>query len=112
MRFYGLTPSRVLRIVNAPQRMEQGVVEGTLAGMQKAGTPKKPWEVWAMWREEHPDKRQPTSNKSGVVDSHLSFVRPRKVIITAWRYPGTSPVRGAVPIPSDVLAELEAEGEI
>lgn len=93
MRFYGLTPSRVLRVVNAPERIEDGVAEGTLAGMQKAGTKGRPWEMWAMWREE--------SKKSG-----------RKVIITAWRYPGTSPVRGKVPIPSEVIAELEAEGEL
>jgi len=95
MRFYGLTPSRVLRVVNAPQRVEEGVAPGTMAGMQKAGTPKKPWEIWAMWREE---------------GKATALASARKVIITAWRYPGTSPVRGAVPIPSGVLAELEAEG--
>jgi hypothetical protein len=103
MRFYGLTPSRVLRIVNAPHRMEEGVVPGTLAGMQRAGSPKKPWEVWAMWREE---------SKKEEVRTTKSFAASPKVIITAWRYPGTSPVRGAVPIPAEVLAELEAEGEL
>lgn len=88
MRFYGLTPSRVLRVIRAPERMEEGVAPGTLASMQTAGTTAKPWEIWVMWRE---DKKQ-------------------KIVITAWRYPGTSPVRGAVPIPAGLVAELEAEG--
>ncbi len=88
MRFYGLSPSRVLRVVRAPQRLEEGVAPGTVAGMQRAGTKAKPWEIWAMWRAE--GKRQ--------------------VIITAWRYPGTSPVRSAVPIPAGVMEELAAEG--
>ncbi len=98
MQFYGLTPSRVLRVLRAPQRMETGVAEGTVAGMQKAGTPKKPWELWAMWRDDE--------KKTGPLNV------PKKVIITAWRYPGTSPVRGAIPIPVGVLEELEAEGEL
>ena len=97
MRFYGLTSSRVLRVINAPERVEEGVAPGTLAGLQTAGTPKKPWEVWVMWRD---DGRATT------------LAGPRKVVITAWRYPGTSPVRGSVPIPAGVVAELEAEGEL
>jgi hypothetical protein len=88
MRFYGLTPARVLRVIRAPRRMEEGVAPGTLAAMQPAGTKAKPWEVWVMWRE---DGR-------------------RKVVITAWRYPGISPIRGAVPLPVGLAAELEAEG--
>jgi hypothetical protein len=95
MRFYGLSPSRVLRVIRAPQRVEDGVAPETFAGMQKAGTPKKPWEVWVMWR---PEKMN-------------SKIHPeRRVIITAWRYPGTSPVRSAVPIPAGVLEELRTEG--
>lgn len=88
MQFYGLTPSRVIRVIRAPKRMEEGVADGTLASMQVAGTKAKPWEIWVMWRE---DKKQ-------------------KVVITAWRYPGTSPIRGSVPMPAGLLAELEAEG--
>jgi hypothetical protein len=92
--------------------METGVAEGTVAGMQKAGTPKKPWELWAMWRDDAPSKQKTTISKSGFTGSHLPFTQNPKVIITAWRYPGTSPVRGAVPIPVGVLEELEAEGEL
>ncbi len=88
MHFYGLSPSRVVRIVRAPHRVEEGVAPGTLAAMQTSGTNAKPWEAWVMWRADG----------------------ERKVIITAWRYPGISPVRGKVPIPDGLVAELEAEG--
>lgn len=90
MQFYGLTPSRVLRVIRAPDRIEEGIVQGTLAAMQTAGTTAKPWEVWVMWREE----------------IH------KKVIITAWRYPGVSPVREKIPLPPGLEAELALEGII
>lgn len=95
MRFYGLSESRVLRVMRAPQRIEDGVAEGTTAGMQTAGSKAHPWELWVMWREE----------------GKKNLLTPAKrIIITAWRYPGTSPVRERAPIPSDILAELESEG--
>ena len=97
MGYYGLTPSRVLRVIRAPHRMEEGIVEGTLAAMQTAGSKAHPWELWVMWREHKKAK--------------LDVLHPnQKIIITAWRYPGVSPVRERVPIPSEIMAELTAEG--
>ena len=96
MQYYGLTPSRVLRVIRAPERIEDGVADGTLAGLQTAGTKAKPWEVWVMWRD--------TGTPSGPL--HVG----KKVVITAWRYPGVSRVRERVPIPSEIMAELEREG--
>ena len=103
MVHYRLTPARVMRVVRAPERLEEGVAPGTLAGMQRAGSKAKPTEVWAMWREEA-KARTAFDAKAGIA------TQPRRIIITAWRYPGTSPVRSAVPIPEDVLAELDAVG--
>jgi hypothetical protein len=96
MQYYGLTPSRILRVIRAPERTEDGVAEGTLAAMQTAGTKARPWEIWTMWKDLSKSKGPLSVSK--------------KVIITAWRYPGVSPVRERVPIPSDILAELENEG--
>jgi len=96
MQYYGLTPSRVLRVINAPHRTEDGVAEGTLAAMQTAGSKARPWELWVMWRE--------LGTRAG------PLAPTKRVIITAWRYPGVSPVRERVPIPSEIVAELEAEG--
>jgi len=85
MLFYGLTADRVKRIIRNPKRMEDGVAEGTLAAMQPSGTKQKPTEVWTMY----------------------AVKSSKKVIITAWRYPGVSPVRDAIPIPADILEELK-----
>lgn len=111
MQYYGLTPSRVLRVVRAPQRVEEGVAEGTLAAMQVAGSKAHPWEIWVMWKEEKKNNGGRIKNH-GIepVIRHSLFASAQKVIITAWRYPGTSPVRSRVPIPREILAELEAEG--
>jgi len=87
MKFYGLSPQRVLRIVNKPERCEQAVVEGCLACMQTVGKKRKT-EIWMMYQ-----------------DIIISGKKKRK-IITAWRYPGVSPKRDMVPIPEEILKEL------
>lgn len=87
MFFYGLSPERVKRVLRSPKRSEKGVAENTIAVMQPAGAGKKPTEVWVMYQ------------KKG----------RKKIIITAWRYPGTSPIRERIPIPADILEELKRE---
>jgi hypothetical protein len=89
MSYYGLSADRVKRIINHPKRTENGVAPNTVAIMQCTGTKKKATEIWAMYQ------KKPEG---------------RKIIITTWRYPGTSPVREAVPIPTDILAELKRGG--
>lgn len=98
MMHYGLSPDRVKRVIRAPKRMEVGIAENTLAAMQVAGSKKNPSEIWVMWAErgQKPTKADP-----------LKTVQ--KIIITAWRYPGTSPVRDEIPIPANILAELKRE---
>lgn len=85
MMFYGLSADRVKRVLRNPKRSEKGIVEDTVAVMQPAGSAAKPTEVWVMYQE-----------RGG-----------KKVIITAWRYPGVSKVRDEIPIPADILAELK-----
>ncbi|HEY4520745.1 MAG TPA: hypothetical protein VJJ72_03030 [Candidatus Paceibacterota bacterium] len=87
MLHYGLSPSRVLRIIKHPKRIEKGIVPETLAVMQPTGTKQKPTEVWTMYAQK----------------------KNQKVIITAWRYPGISKVREEIPIPPDILQELIRE---
>ncbi|MBX4211753.1 MAG: hypothetical protein KW806_03130 [Candidatus Yanofskybacteria bacterium] len=100
MIHYGLSSSRVLRVIRAPERAEEGVAPGTVAVMQTAGSKAKPWEVWVMYREEIKKKTKDLLHPN------------KKVIITAWRYPGVSPVREKIPIPSEIVAELERENLI
>jgi len=94
MRQYGLSESRVKRVINNPRRKEVGIAPGTIAVMQPNSL-KHSYEFWAMY--------QPT------VDHPKGGQQQKLRIITAWKYPGKSPIRGPIPIPPDILEEL---GEI
>jgi hypothetical protein len=85
MRFYGLSESRLKRLLFNPKRVEKGIVPKTIAIMQPTGTKKHPTEIWLMYQ------------KTG-----------KKIkIITAWRYPAISPIGEEIPIPKDILSELK-----
>lgn len=99
MLYYGLSPDRVKRVIRSPYRSEKGIAPDTIAVMQSAGTPKKPTEVWVMYAMK---KMQ----KSNIKNQNLG-IGSKKVIITAWRYPGVSKVRDEIPIPADILEELK-----
>ncbi len=92
MAFYGLTPDRVKRIIRTPSRIEEGIAEQTIGVMQLGPNKKKPTEIWAMYRT------KPKSHQ--------------KIVISAWRYPGISPVGKQIPIPQDILEELKKENII
>lgn len=79
MKYYQLSESRVKRVINNPKRKELGIAPGTIAVMQPV-SPKHTSEIWVMYQK----------NK----------------IITAWRYPGKSPIREPIPIPEEILKEL------
>ncbi|OGD32279.1 hypothetical protein A3C91_00790 [Candidatus Azambacteria bacterium RIFCSPHIGHO2_02_FULL_52_12] len=95
MLYYGISEGLIRRVVRAPKRMEVGVAPGTVAVMQPTGT-KHQKEVWVMYQK---------------INSKLKTQNAKIRIITAWRYPGKSPVRSAIPIPDDILAELN-QGDI
>ena len=87
MRQYRLSEKRVLRIFKKPDRKEEGVAPETIAAMQITGTKKHPTEVWMMYQ---------------------IIKKPRQIkIISAWRYPGRSPLGEPPPIPEDTLEELD-----
>lgn len=89
MRYYGLSEGRLRRILRTPSRREQGIAPRTIALMQPAGT-KKPSEIWLMY--------QPLIQ--------------RKRIISAWRYPGVSPLGKSIPIPEDIIEELKKDKKL
>lgn len=97
MMFYGLSADRIKRVMRSPKRSEKGIAEGTIAVMQPSSAKAlagKSWkeEVWVMYQA--PSKRG----------------KGRKIVITAWRYPGISPTRDEIPIPADILEELKRDG--
>ena len=90
MRFYNLSENRLKRALRNPSRKEEGIAPETLAVMQRAGSRKHPTEIWLMYQ---------------IIKSKVKSQRLK--IISAWRYPGISPKGKEIPIPRDILEELE-----
>lgn len=87
MRQYRFSEKRVLKIFRKPDRIEEGIAEGTIAAMQKTGTKKNPTEAWVMY---------------------VILRKPKGIkVISAWRYPGVTPVGERPIIPPDTLEEIE-----
>lgn len=107
MLFYGLTADRVKRIIRDPKRVESGVAENTIAVMVPGTNKKKPSEMWVMYATALPSQLKTKSYKL-----KTNNFPSRKIIISAWRYPGVSPVGKQIPIPQDLLEELREEGII
>lgn len=93
MRYYRLSESQVLRILRKPGRKEEGIAPGTVAAMQPSGTKKNPKEIWMMYQ---------TVN-SKPTDQKLKKIK----IISAWRYPGVTPLGSRPVIPEDVMEDLQ-----
>ena len=100
MAYYGLSGDRIKRIIRNPKRCETGVAENTIAVMQESGTKKKPTEVWTMYQDQGKSLKRKEQNFG------------KKIIISAWRYPGVSKPGNQIPIPHDILEELKKEGII
>ncbi len=110
MMFYGLSADRIKRVMRNPRRSEKGIAEGTIAVMCPVGAlasgghqkTRQSWksEIWVMYQQK--------IKKSKFKNQNLG----QKIIITAWRYTGISPVRDEIPIPADILEELKRDGII
>ncbi len=85
MDYYKLSKSRVLRVFNNAQRIEEGIAPNTVAMMQPT-TSKHTSEIWLMYQ----------------LDKKKNQIK----IITAWRYPAKSPVGKEIPIPEEIKKEL------
>lgn len=91
MRFYGLSESRIKRVINFPKRIEEGITPDTVAMMQPAGTEKHPYEIWVMIQktqinaDDNADKRRNSQRKSAAVK-----------VISVWRYPGKTKPRSEI----------------
>lgn len=116
MQHYGLTAQRVLRVINNPQRVEEGVVEKTIAVMQPTSLStkdgKRVWssEIWAMYqlRGGANHKSQETNHKQisrNNIQNPKLLLGKKLRIISAWRYPGVSPKNN--PIPEEILTEVQ-----
>lgn len=104
MRQYGLSEQKVRSVVYRHTRKEEGIAPRTIAVMQPSGSKKKPTEIWVMYQIV---KIIPL--KAGQKANLKNLNTHKKRIITAWRYPGTSPKRN--PIPREIAEEIAALSE-
>jgi hypothetical protein len=93
MKYYGISPSMVKRVIRHPERTEEGIAPKTIASMKVPKT-KNRQEIWVMYQTTYKKKKLSEFSKNQKIK-----------IITAWRYPGESPERD--PIPKDVLNEIK-----
>lgn len=93
---YRLSEQKIKTVLNNPARKEIGIALNTSAVMKRNDTPKRKEEIWIMYQILTNNNKQPTINN-------------KKRIISAWRYPGVSPKGKEIPIPEDILQELEAK---
>ena len=116
LKQYRFSEKRVLRIFRQPDRIEEGIAQGTIAAMQITGTKRRPTEAWMMYvimkrpRAKKVNFLLPPSvarREMNEVQRPPSLQLGRGVkIISAWRYPGRTP-KGEKPIiPEDTLKEL------
>jgi len=95
MREYQLSERRLLKILKNPERKEEGIAPDTIAVMQTAGR-KRPYEIWLMYQIKKSNFKTQKSKLKG----------EKIIMISAWKYPGKSPIKRA-PIPEEVLENLE-----
>ncbi len=102
MVYYGISTSLIKRVVRFPKRKEEGIAPGTTAVMQSRGSVKAPQEIWVMFKEIQNSKIKIQNEKIAGLNM------PKMRIISTWRYPGVSPVGKKIPIPDEILQELES----
>jgi len=92
MRYYGISEQQVKKIVRMPERKEDGIAPKTIAVMNTAKSKTKPHEIWVMYQ---------------TLKSKTSSQNAKTVLISAWRYPGRSPIGKKIDIPENVLMDLQ-----
>lgn len=102
MVYYGISTALIKRVVRFPKRKEEGIAPETTAVMQPRGSVRTPQEIWVMYREISQKSKGKNQNQKVI-----GFV-PKMRIISAWRYPGISPIGKKIPIPEEILQELES----
>lgn len=104
MLFYGISENRIRRILKNPKRIEKGIAENTTAVMQPSSSKhigkKEIWsqEIWVMYQQKNKNKKSKSKNRQNF---------EKKVIISAWRYPGVTKLGKEIPIPEEIISELK-----
>ena len=84
MMYYRLSPQKIKSILTFYDRKEEGIAPKTQAVMKRNDTPKRKEEIWLMYQK-----------------------TPKTILISAWRYPGISKKGAKIPVPDEILAEIQ-----
>lgn len=108
MRQYGLSKSKLIKILSKPERKEIGIVPGTLAVMmtnKKYGNKTKPLlkSKWGF------SNRKPSPGETWLM---YKDTKKERKIISAWRYPGVSKPGEQVPIPQEIVDAMDSDNEL
>ena len=107
MKYYRLSQQRIKRVIKNPERIEEGIVEKTIASMQTSDSSKCPYEIWTMYQIGNFKSKIPNSEKIQSSKFKVPNQANRRIrIISAWKYPGTSPKNN--PIPEEILKEIRS----
>lgn len=111
MLYYGISESLIKRIVRFPKRKEKGIASNTIAVMQPTSSKKQ--EIWVMYQTieskilgMRAERLKKEENAAYFQLSTASSSLPKIRIISAWRYPGVSPVNKPIPIPDEILSAV------
>lgn len=105
MIFYRLSEQKIRQILRNPQRKEEGVAPETMAAMRRNDTKKRKEEVWVMYAKNVRSEKNKQAKRS-IFDHQTSN---KFIMISAWRYPGVSKPGKMIPIPEEILAEIQKE---
>jgi len=105
MLFYGVSEQKIKTILKNPARREEGIASNTVAVMKRNDTAKRKEEIWVMFTNATPTTpKHPNSPKD-----KNSLDREKLIMISVWRYPGVSKPGKEIPIPDDILSEIQKE---
>ncbi len=100
---YRISGQMIRNVLKSPSRREEGIAPGTFAAMKRNDGRKKKEELWVMYRA-LPQKKAEEKTSRGSI---FAASGPRLLMISVWRYPGITRPGAPIPIPDDVLVELE-----
>lgn len=101
MIFYRISEQKIKSILKSPDRHEEGIAPNTNAAMKRNDTPKRKEEIWIMYADPKPYTLPPKAYPPRAENAKPS------IMISAWRYPGKSKPGKEIPIPEDILGEIQ-----
>ncbi|MDP2695901.1 MAG: hypothetical protein Q8O87_01455 [bacterium] len=114
MVYYRFSAQMIKNILSKPDRREMGIAPNTMAVMKRRDTPKRKEEMWVMYSKfkSANNKTRVTKKLDKKVARNKDIEQPiintgQTIMISAWRYPGVSKAGKDIPIPEDILTEVQ-----